>query len=299
MSHRKMRFADSFSFPHMGIAIRVLWVLYLGMIVAFAGQPSPIAQAFAFISIAMVFTHAVIAYRWTGALLFLGLCLAITFSIENLSIATGFPFGRYHFNVGAELPHIGNVPIIVGPLYFGMGYLAWMIASILLDGADTKLDRPSNVIALPIVAAFAMVQWDVVMDPLNSTAGHAWTWYDGGGYFGVPLSNFLGWYLTVWLFFQAFALSVYCLRDRWLPWTSRSREFWLLPILLYLATALSYAVPYFAAVHTDEIADSSGIRWSTQALHETAVIVMLFTMLFTSVLALLRWFSVINDEKAR
>ena len=56
--------------------------------------------------------------------------------MENLSIVTGFPFGRYHFEVAAALPHIGAVPIIVGLLYFAMGYFSWMIASLLLDDAD-------------------------------------------------------------------------------------------------------------------------------------------------------------------
>jgi hypothetical protein len=68
---------------------------------------------------------------------------------------------------------------------------------------------------------------------------------DGGGYFGVPLSDYAGWYLTVWLFYQVFALLV-----------------------------------HFRAV---------GHGWRARDLHETTVVVMLFTMLFASALALLRW----------
>jgi uncharacterized membrane protein len=273
-------------------AKRALWLLFppYGMaVIALAGQPSQPAQVLASISIVIVFVHAVLAYRWTGVLAFLLICLAVTISIENLGIATGFPYGHYHFTVGAALPHIGAVPIIVGPLYFAMGYLSWMIASNLLDEADTRLDRPFNVVALPVVAAFVMVQWDVVMDPPNSTLAHAWIWHDGGGYFGVPPSNLFGWYLTVWLFFQLFSLLVYRLRRAWLPWSGpRSRAFRLLPILLYLTVALCHAVPYLIGGN-DEIVDAAGHRWSSQALHETTVVVMLFTMLSTSVLALVRW----------
>ena len=43
--------------------------------------------------------------------------------------------------------------------------------------------------ALPTVAAFVMTQWDLVMEPPEATIGKAWIWHDGGGYFGVPMSN--------------------------------------------------------------------------------------------------------------
>ena len=133
--------------------------------------------------------HGVHVYGWSGTLLFLSLCLTVTFATENLSIATGLPFGHYHFEVAAALPHVGAVPVIVGLLYFAMGYFSWMIASVLLDAADAHLNRPFYVVVLPVVAAFVVVQWDVVMDPPNATLYRAWIWHEGGGYFGVPLSN--------------------------------------------------------------------------------------------------------------
>jgi uncharacterized membrane protein len=187
----------------------ILFVTFLLAVVALAGMPSPIAQALAGGGIVIALAHGARVYGGPGILLFLAICLVVTIAIENLGIATGFPFGHYHFEVAAALPYIGAVPIIVGPLYFAMGYFSWIVASLLLDDADLHLDRPFNVVALPLIAAFVMVQWDVVMDPPNATLYKAWIWHDGGGYFGVPLSNYAGWYLTVWLFYQAFALAVY------------------------------------------------------------------------------------------
>jgi hypothetical protein len=223
--------------------------------------------------------------RVVGNFSVLTICLTVTFAAENLSIVTGFPFGHYHFEVAAALPHIGAVPIIVGLLYFTMGYFSWMIASLLLDYADLHLDRPFNVIALPIIAAFVMVQWDVVMDPPNATVYRAWIWHDGGGYFGVPLSNYFGWYLTVWLFYQAFGLIVHFRPGLIRP---RLHVTWLPPILVYLAVALGSAVPYLIG-HDGEVVDAAGHGWRTQDLRETTTVVMAFTMLFTSALALLRW----------
>jgi len=141
------------------------FVAFFLAVVALAGTPSPAAQVLAVGGVIIAFAHSVFLYGWSGALLFLSFCLVVTFATENLSIATGFPFGHYHFEVAAALPHVGAVPVIVGLLYFAMGYFSWLIASLLLDSADMHLHRPFNVVALPVIAAFVVVQWDVVMDP--------------------------------------------------------------------------------------------------------------------------------------
>ena len=47
---------------------------------------------------------------------------------------------------------------------------------------------------------------DLSMDPVWANVDHAWVWRDGGAYYGVPVSNFLGWFLTVYVFYQLFAL---------------------------------------------------------------------------------------------
>ena len=265
-----------------------LLVVFLLAVVFLAGRPTPFAQALVVVGVIIAFAHGVRVYGWLGILLFLALCLTVTFGSENLSIATGFPFGHYHFEVAAALPHVGAVPIIVGLLYFAMGYFSWMIASLLLDDADTRLDRPFYVVALPVVAAFVVVQWDVVMDPPNATLYRAWIWHDGGGYFGVPLSNYAGWFLTVWLFYQAFAVALHFRPDLVRP---RTRAVSLLPILVYLAVALSCALASLTGAG-GEVADAAGRVWRAQDLHATVILVTVFTMLFTSVLAFLRWAAV-------
>jgi len=232
------------------------------------------------------FLHGVPRYGWRGMLIFVALCLGISFTLENLSVLTGFPFGHYHYtNPG---PRIFNVPIIVGPIYFSMGYLSWSVANAALELADTKLSSVREVIALPIAAAFAMVQWDVVMDPLQSTYANEWIWHEGGGYFGVPLTNYLGWFLTVWLFYQAFALYL-----RWsgksatAPAFTSQRSYLVAPILFYLVFALTWAFPYFT--FADEVlTDRSGTTWALGNVSESAVIVLLFTMVPTGLMALYR-----------
>ena len=101
----------------------------------------------------------------------------------------------------------------------------------------------------------------------------------------MPLSNYFGWCLTVWLFYQVFGLFVH-----FRPSTVRPRPYGsqLLPILVYFGVAVGYIVACLLGPD-GEVADVTGHLWRTQDLHETTVIMVLFTMLFTSTLALFRW----------
>ena len=266
--------------------VRVLGsAVLIGAVILVAGRPLLPAQVVGFVSIVALFFHAVRGIGWAEAVIFLLLCLAVTFIIENIGVATGVPFGSYEFRVAPNLPHVGEIPIIVGPLYFGMGYCAWVIACIILNRWGIRPDDRFSLFALPVTAAFAMVQWDVVMDPPNATLWRAWVWHKGGGFFGVPLTNFLGWFLTVWLYFQLYACVVWK-RAAGVA-SPRSRAFWLFPILLYLASGLCHVLPWLMDADL-RLADGGDRVWSAQDLRESTVIVMLFTMLPTGLMAILR-----------
>jgi uncharacterized membrane protein len=267
-----------------------LWLLIgciLALGIGFSWNATPFAQFMAAVFIACALVHAGVFYTWRTASAFFLICIVITFIIENIGTTTGFPFGRYHFEVGAGLPYVGRIPIIVGPLWFGGGYFSWVVASTLLDGADRRLDRKFNFFALPVVAAFVMTQWDLVMDPPSATIARAWIWHDGGADFGVPLSNYFGWLFTSWLFFQAFAVY---LRRRQAdpPQSARTeRKLRLIAILFYVSAGLTHVLPWLIG-QSGEVVDAAGHVWQVRDLRETAVAVMVFTMFFSALLAALR-----------
>jgi putative membrane protein len=270
---------------------RLFWCLaglYLLAVILLTGWPTPAAQVVGALGILLALGLAVRMRGLAGAALMGTACLVITFAIENIGVATGFPFGHYHFNVDRELPYIGAVPLIVGPLYFGIGYYAWSVAGILLDDADLQLDKRNAAVALPIAAAFLTVQWDVVVDPASSTLYGAWSWHQGGGYFGVPLSNFFGWYLTVWLVFQSYAAMIRRWPALFPPPRGTDLARWrLLAVLVYLAMGLSQILPWLLS-GDGRVVDPGGVAWSERDIHETAVIVMSCTMLPSGLLALLK-----------
>jgi uncharacterized membrane protein len=261
--------------------------IYLVLVVGYTWNPSPFAQGLAALGIAIACAHASLFYGWKNAAALLAICLAITFTMENIGAATGFPFGRYHFEVGSNLIHVGVIPIIVGPLWFGMGYFAWIVAGTLLGGAHRRLSGKIQLVALPVVAAFVMTQWDVVMDPPEATISKAWIWHDGGAHFGVPVSNYLGWLLTSWLFYQAFAIYLGSRRYASARTAAQGRTFGLVAILMYLCSGLSQVTPWIIG-QSGEVADAAGHVWRVADLRGTTVVILLFTMVFTSMLAGLR-----------
>jgi uncharacterized membrane protein len=268
----------------------ILWLAIAGFLataIGFSWNPTPFAQALAAIFIGSALAHGAVLYGFGPALVLFCLCTAITFAIENVGVATGFPFGHYHFEVDPDLPHVGSIPIVVGPLWFGAGYFSWVVASILLDGGDRRLDRLFNVIALPVVAAFVMTQWDLVMDRSESTIAKVWMWHDGGADFGVPLSNYLGWLVTSWLFFLAFALYLRRRIAERPQATQQNRKLQLIAILFYVSAGLTHIVPW-AMGQSGEVADPAGNTWQIRDLRETTVAIMLFTMFFSAILAALR-----------
>jgi uncharacterized membrane protein len=274
------------SFSPLEPALWVVLAVYLALVVGFAWNPTPLAQALAAVGILVALIHASLFYGWKDALALFSICVAITFIMENIGSTTGFPFGHYHFVVGSDLPHVGAIPVIVGPLWFGMGYFSWIVATILL-GTSPRPIRKFELVALPIVAAFVMTQWDVVMEPSAATIAKAWIWHDGGAHFGVPLSNYFGWLLTSWLFYQAFAIYLGRRHEVATASAAEGRALRLIAIALYLSSGLTHLTPWLSG-QSGEVADAAGHLWRISDLRACTAVTMLFTMFFTSVLAALR-----------
>jgi uncharacterized membrane protein len=190
----------------------LLWTLVLLNVVLSLGNavfpnhiPVPILIVVSIVvPLAFALLHGAVRYQWGGILTFLVMCLVVSNVLENTSILTGFPFGHYDYTSGLG-PKLFLVPLLIGPAYFGTGYLAWVLATVLVGDVRPK-GSWFTTFAVPFIASFMMVAWDLGMDPTSSTIRHLWIWEQGGGYFGVPFTNYVGWFFTVYVFFQMFAL---------------------------------------------------------------------------------------------
>jgi len=263
----------------------VLW----GLVVAYVAATIlrailPNINTFPTILLLFPFTliHGMKRYPWKGIAVFIVITLIVSGIMENLSILTGFPFGHYYYT-DALGPKITLVPIMIFPSYIAFGYLAWVL-SILILGGVRRGSTIFTTVAVPLVASFMMVAWDLSLDPIASTINQTWIWTQGGGYFGVPISNFLGWSLTVYIFFQLFALYV---RQGGSEDLSRATTIThnLQVILVYMWQGVRFVVVYLLSANT-QVTDAVGRVWRTGDIYETSAIIAIYTMIFISILSL-------------
>ena len=154
-----------------------------------------------------------------GCSLHLGLRRALLFAIvgyliawlsEYSSIHTGIPFGLYHYTEltkGKELWLLG-VPFMDSMSFVFLAYASYTMALMVTMPVlryrgiyllETKKKRWSPGTA--ILGALFFMYLDIIIDPV-ALQGHRWflgrLYYypEGGVYFGVPISNFAGWFVV-------------------------------------------------------------------------------------------------------
>jgi putative membrane protein len=240
--------------------------------------------------IVFALVHGAVLYRARDIIVFFAICLVIGNIFENLGVRTGFPFGHYYFTESMG-PKLFAVPVLLGLAYLGMAYLSWTLARLILGNVRSPV-AGFAVVTLPVVAAFIMVAWDFSQDPVWSTILHLWVWQQGGAYFGVPMSNFLGWYLTVYVFYQLFAVY---LRGRSTGPDPLPASYWRQAVLFYaLSAAGNVLLNFIPQAGLSVVSDPTGARWRVSDITGTCTLVSIFTM---GAFALLAW-ARIADQRA-
>lgn len=258
---------------------RVLWgivVAYLIGSTIFPGFITPLLFPFALI-------HGARRYGRKSIAFFIVVTLAVSTVLESSSILNGFPLGHYYYT-SLLGPKVGLIPIFVYVSYISLGYLAWVLATILAGEVRWNSTLLTTVMT-PLVASFLMVAWDLSADPIGSTIKHAWIWTQGGGYFGVPFSNFFGWFFILYLIFQLFALYQ---RQSGLENLGRPlpRIHFLQVIILYAWTGFGFVVGYLFRPGNTQIIDAVGHVSQTSDIYEATAISAVCTMILISILAL-------------
>ncbi len=153
----------------------------------------------------------IVNYGLRATLAFTVVSYAIALGCEWSSVHNGFPFGLYHYlpaTRGREL-WVAGIPFMDSISFTFLAFASYTVAVLVSAplyrrGWDLRLLDTWRVRSAPrvwLLAALFMVMVDMVADPL-SVRGDRWFlgkifWYDPPGpYFGVPISNYLGWFLV-------------------------------------------------------------------------------------------------------
>lgn len=243
---------------------------------------TPIVALEIFSALAFALIHGAHHYRLRGILVFSAISVVIGNALENLSILTGFPFGHYEF-LALMGPQIFRVPILLGLAYIGMAYVSWILARLILGAPSNRPER-SQLITLPILAAVLMTAWDFAQDPVWSTLLHAWRWRDGGLWFGVPLTNYAGWLLTVFLIYFAFAQYLRHAQ----PTPPPPSPHWRAAVVLYAFCAVGNVLQLLRPQPHEIVADPSGTQWHASAILRASASVSILLMGSFAITAWLR-----------
>jgi putative membrane protein len=131
-----------------------------------------------------VFLVRYTAARWVGAFVAI---YAVSLGAELAGTTVGLPFGPYHYTDGLGFKLFAHVPALIPASWFMMGLPSYAIAS--RRFANNSLGR----IAL---GSFILLSWDLALDPAMSFVTKYWVWSGEGQYYGMPLLNLLGWFVT-------------------------------------------------------------------------------------------------------
>ena len=207
----------------------------LGFFAGISFQPifTPLLSVLAFGFAAI---HGSLRMGWQKALLLLFLTFAVSLFFESVGVATGWVYGPYHYTDKLGVKFLDLVPYLIPVAWFMMTYPSYVIATRLIPvqrGPQRSVWRWR--LAVAALGALIMTAWDLAMDPMM-VAGEHWVWDVQGAYFGVPLQNYWGWWLTVFVTFLLFMVF-----SRQMPGMDEppSASFDRLAVVSYAVTGLS------------------------------------------------------------
>jgi putative membrane protein len=230
--------------------------------------------------IAYVIVHGLRREGPQQILWFAVIVVVVGWIAEAVGISTGFPFGSYQYT-DVMRPFIGDVPFVVLAVYGVMGYVSWAMARLIV-GESIDVERASIRFDTPVVAAVLMVVWDLSMDPLRAGVEQRWIWTDGGAYFGIPLTNFAGWFVVTWVMFQSYAFYLCLIRDtshRPPVRPEACRLFNLSVPLMYLAFPVEHILNPFVADVANETVIIGSSAIAVADIHSEIALITCLTML--------------------
>jgi len=144
--------------------------------------------------------HSAQRMGWKRGLLLLGITFIVSLAFETIGVATGWVYGHYHYTDKLGLKFLGLVPLLIPLAWYMMSYPSLILTLRLIP---QSLQVWAWRIAVAAAGSLAMTAWDLAMDPMM-VAGNHWVWEQPGAYFGIPLQNFWGWWLTIFISFLLF-----------------------------------------------------------------------------------------------
>ena len=174
-----------------------------------AGTITMRPYVFAFLAAYLI--AAVCHLGWRKTFYFTVVGYLIAFASEYCSIHTGFPYGWYYYidTTSARELWVAGVPFFDSLSYVFLTYCSYATALLVISpikawrwnlvSLETRRIRKS--LSVLFLGSLFQVFLDIIIDP-TALQGHRWFlgqiygYKKAGIHFGVPLSNYIGWWLV-------------------------------------------------------------------------------------------------------
>jgi uncharacterized membrane protein len=168
-------------------------------------------RPFVFAFLICFLVGAVTKMGWVRTAIFTALAFTIAFAAEFSSTRSGFPFGLYRYidTTRTQELWLANVPFWDALSFTFLAYLGFQLAVLLYSPLEVRRRDVQILETIEIrgslrvlvTGTVLMTILDVIIDPITVRGerwflGRIYEYPEGGLYFGVPLSNFAGWFLV-------------------------------------------------------------------------------------------------------
>lgn len=146
---------------------------------------------------------AVRHWGWARTVLWLALGYGIAWGSEALSIRTGFPYGWYFY----KYENLTRDILVAGvPFWDSLSYTFLIFAGYTVVNYRWPRLSPA---ATAMAGGAATMLLDIMIDPVSNLGdrwflGSIYYYPTGGAHFGVPISNYIGWFFVSWLVISIF-----------------------------------------------------------------------------------------------
>ena len=148
---------------------------------------APRAQIVVVIAALAMFLSRRVGARWLPSF---AAVYALSLTSELAGTTVGLPFGPYSYTNGLGFKLFDHVPVLIPASWFFMALPSYAFARRRFPHAADRWRRI-------LLGSLVLLSWDLVLDPAMSLVTKYWIWESAGShYYGMPLLNLVGWYVT-------------------------------------------------------------------------------------------------------
>lgn len=214
------------------------------------------AMLFRYLAFIFVISHALETLGKQKTVIFFSITLFFGFISEYLGVVHGLFFGRFVYHEYTNMI-LGAVPWQTPLSWSVIIYICYCTTNLFLKGFGGRKPNLKNSLWYPFclmlllssLDGIAAMNIDMILDPCCvNVPTPSWTWAEPGAYFGIPISNFIGWFMVT--FFATLIFRTYeSLREDFEPDKVRLLDF--APTVVYSTYTIRYVVASLGFGHVE------------------------------------------------